>query len=374
MITDIEIVKNTYGGSGLGFINGKAAFVPGTCSGEIVKAEITEEKKDYSTAKIIEIIKKSADRIEPQCPNFMICGGCSYLHLSYDRELKIKNEIIINSLKRIGRFQETDIPQIDTINSERFNYRSHARINYEKGIPGFRSRESNEHINLPPKGCILLDEKINNASFNFKPADGEIRIAADCHGNIFNSETSEIILENDGGLFFEREISLFYQANRFLRNMMLEKVSSLSGISTNDDFLDIDCGVGFFTFYLAKNAHRGFGIDINKKSISMADKNIKLNKIFNVEFKSLPSSNIHSLRFKPKTVIIDPPRSGIDKITRQTIASMKAENLIYVSCNPATFSRDAAEFVKAGFKLESISLIDMFPCTHHIELISRFVL
>ncbi len=373
MISDIEILKNTYGGSGLGFINGKAVFVPGTCSGEIVKAEITEEKKDYSTAKIIEIIKKSADRIEPQCPNFMICGGCSYLHLNYESELIIKKEIIIDSLKRIGRFHESVIPEIDTISSERLNYRSHARINYEKGCPGFRSRESNEHINLPVNGCILLDDKINGASFNFKPADGELRIAADCHGNIFNSETSEIILENDGGLFFEREISLFYQANRFLRNMMLERVSSLSGISSADDFLDIDCGVGFFTFYLAKIAHRGFGIDINKKSILLADKNRNLNKIFNVEFKSLPSSNIHSLRFKPKTVIIDPPRSGIDKITRQTITSLKAENLIYVSCNPATFSRDAADFVKAGYKLKSLSLIDMFPCTHHIEVISKFI-
>ncbi len=373
MIIEIEIVKNTYGGSGLGFLDGKAVFIPGTCSGEIVKAEITEEKKDYSIAKIIEIIKKSADRIEPQCPNFMICGGCSYLHLNYETELKIKKEIIIDSLKRIGRFQETDIPEIDIISSERLKYRSHARINYEKGIPGFRSRESNEHINLPDRGCILLDDKINDSSLNLKTADGELRIAADCHGNIFNSETNEIILENDGGLFFEREISLFYQANRFLRNMILEKVSSLSSLSSTDEFLDIGCGVGFFTFYLSKIAHRGFGIDINKKSISFADKNIKLNKISNVEFKSLPSSNIQSLRFKPKTVLIDPPRSGIDKITRQTISSIKPGILIYVSCNPATFSRDAADFIKAGYKLESLSLIDMFPCTHHIELISRFI-
>jgi 23S rRNA (uracil1939-C5)-methyltransferase len=372
MFIDIEIVKNTYGGSGLGFLDGKAVFIPGTCAGEIIKAEITEEKKDYSIAKIIEIRKKSSDRIEPQCGNFMICGGCSYLHVNYETELKIKKEIIQESLKRIGRFQEADIPEIEIISSERFSYRSHARINYENGIPGFRTRQTNKHINLPETGCILLDEKINTHTFKLKHPDSEMRIAADFNGKIFDSLTKSIIIEKNGGLFFEREISLFYQANKFLRNNMLEKVFSLSGISSNDEFLDIDCGVGFFTLYLAGKSLRGAGIDINKKSILTADKNRLLNKIDNVEFKSIPSSNIPPHRFKPKTILIDPPRAGIDKKTRQIITSIKPEIFIYVSCNPATFSRDAADFVNAGFKLESLTLIDMFPCTHHIEIISKF--
>ena len=144
--------------------------------------------------------------------------------------------------------------------------------------------------------------------------------------------------------------------------------SSLSG---NDHFLDIACGTGLFALALGREGATGHGVDINRHSIEMARQNAKTNGIENITFKAQPSSEIHPTRYKPAVVIADPPRAGLDRRSRRTIGAMAPERIVYVSCNPATFGRDCRDFIKEGYELTTLTMIDMFPGTHHLEVIGK---
>jgi 23S rRNA (uracil1939-C5)-methyltransferase len=134
---EIHIEKPVYGGYGLAFLEGKAVFVENGIAGERILARIHQEKKDHSFARIDRIIEPSPDRREPPCPAFGRCGGCSYLCLSRERELEYKKAIIADSLLRMSGMTGDAMPDIETISSERFHYRSHAGLKVRGGRIGF---------------------------------------------------------------------------------------------------------------------------------------------------------------------------------------------------------------------------------------------
>jgi len=194
----------------------------------------------------------------------------------------------------------------------------------------------------------------------------------DCRSEVhFSSNASpQDIVESEEGFLFHRDINGFFQANRFLRGEMIRKVTSLSTSDSNSTFLDICSGCGFFTLPLSANAGNGYGFDIDRSGISFARKNTKINGITNVKFFNIPESEIKPHIYSPEVVVIDPPRSGLSKRGRKTVNAIKPDRIVYVSCNPSNFSRDVRDFMKNGYSLENLIFIDMFPCTHHIELIS----
>jgi len=372
-IIEIDIEKTAFGGYGLGFYENKVIFVKLAIPGDRVRAVLTEEKKDYSFASVNEIIKPSPDRINPECKNFGKCGGCTFLNTTYENELNIKRDIIIDSLKRTGHLNENNIPQIQIISDKRFGYRSHATLKTADGNSGFFEEGSNRLIPFPDKGCLLLAPSLKK-NIKKNPVDiKEYRIASDHDERVFTTaENKSVIREIESGIIFEREISLFFQANRYLRSEMLRTTGDYSCLDRNKTFIDIGCGSGFFSLYLAGIAKSGTGFDINRESIIWAKHNASLNKITNISFIKKSASEIHPARYSPETVIADPPRAGLSKKTRQTIISMQPETIVYISCNPSTFARDSATFRNSGYELKKLSLIDMFPGTYHIEVISQF--
>ncbi|MCP4133073.1 MAG: class I SAM-dependent RNA methyltransferase [bacterium] len=382
---ELTIDKAVYGGYGLARDNGKTVFVERAVPGDRVRVRFTQEKKDYSFAVIEELLTPSERRIEPECENFGSCGGCSYLNIDYEYELTLKKEILLDSLKRVGRMPEESIPQIETVFGDRFYYRSHGTVKSKDGVSGFYEKGSNNLIPFGPRGCLLLPDRLNQAIKSYHSTGKEFRAAQGHSEEVYCAEIGNgdspkkgekmpVIREKEQGVLYEREIDLFFQANRFLRSSMLNVVRDYAGLTPDDEFMDIGCGSGFFALYLSQYAKKGTGFDINKKSIAAARNNARLNKIENVKFHALSAPAIHPGRYNPGTIIADPPRAGISKKGRQTIIALEPEILVYVSCNPSTFARDAVTFNQAGYKLEKLTLLDMFPGTHHIELASRFVL
>jgi 23S rRNA (uracil1939-C5)-methyltransferase len=369
---NLTIQKPAYGGYGLGFYNGKACFVQYAVPGDELTAEIYKEKKDYSFGRIIKLINRSEHRTEPECPNFGICGGCDYLNIDYDTELRFKKEILIETLKR-SRIDEKNIPEISVVSAGRFHYRSHASIKSSKSTFGFFEKESNQIAGFPETGCLLLAEELLQKLDTLPKFGSEIKIA--CSGKsgcISSFDENGKIVENECGINYERDISLFFQSNKYLRKRMIEIVSEYTAINSSKSFIDIGCGVGFFTLYLVKSAKKAFGIDISKESISWAKRNAKLNGITNASFRTMPASQIGSLNERFEAVIADPPRPGLSSKAREAVKSMSPDRIVYVSCDPATFARDARDFTGSGYKLERLTMIDMFPGTHHIETISLF--
>ena len=370
----VRVEKPLYGGSGLGFADGKALFVRHGIPGELLRVRITEQRADYSLADIVDVLEPSNDRIEPVCERFGHCGGCDYLHVDYAEELRIKKSVLRDCLTRIGGFLPSEIPEIGLQHGERFRYRSHCSVKSDGMKTGLFRENTNSVVPFPDEGCLLFHNAICELISGKKLPRGETRIAIDSKGEPHSSlETNAILEEKVGGFMFSRGIDDFFQSNLFLREKLMTQVMDLSGQS-GGEFIDIACGVGFFTLPLGKIHETGTGFDISRGSIGMARRNARVNGLNNITFTAVSASQITPGISVPDLLVIDPPRGGIDKKARRTIQSIGAPTMIYISCNPATFARDAKNFVKGGYRLESLVMIDMFPCTSHIETVSRFVL
>jgi len=358
-----------YGGYGVGRIDGKAIFVDYAIPGDELEIEIYNDKNKYSFAKIQKIISPSIKRVESPCVNFGICGGCSYLNLNYDDEIDFKVSILKDQLKKIASID----PEINVITDQRYYYRSHSNVKCNGVECGFYERNSNNIKTFPEAGCLLVSKKINDSIklLNNKTPHGDLKIAENKDEFVFFS--NEIIDEKVGVFNYRRNINGFFQSNIYLREKMLNLVLKYSELNTGDEFVDICAGCGFFSIPLSKKASYGSGYDIDKVSINFAKKNALLNNCTNLRFYLLSEAEINPAKINPKTVIVDPPRSGISKRGRRTINAINPEIIVYVSCNPSTFSRDIVDFMKNGYILEELTLIDMFPCTHHIEVISKFL-
>jgi tRNA/tmRNA/rRNA uracil-C5-methylase (TrmA/RlmC/RlmD family) len=342
----------------------------------VAEIEITLERKDHSFGKIARLVTPSPDRIEPECPNFGVCGGCDYLNINYDRELSVKKQIILDSLARIGRVSNEQIPEISIISNGRFNYRSHADIKCEKGNTGFFQKNSHILVPFPTRGCLLLSDQIIKCLAGREFAGRkQLKIAASNTGGcVLSSDKVTEVREFECGIRYLRDISCFFQANSFLRPKMLETVKEYAELAEKDSFLDIGCGVGFFTLYLSRSAESGEGIDTDGTAVKWARRNAMHNNNDNVKFSALSASDIRPVKNKYNVIIADPPRPGLSKQSRTALTEIMPERIVYVSCNPAAFARDSSDFITAGYHLKKLTLIDMFPATYHIEIIALFAL
>ncbi len=372
-VVTIRLERPLYGGLTLGYHEGKAVMVPYGIPGETAIVTIIDEKKDYCTGTIERIVEQSPSRIPPRCPHFTNCGGCSYAHLSYDAELEIKKRILLDSLSRIGGFGDETVPRPDMVAGNRFHYRSHATLRIVKGMHGFHRKGSNDLVAINSTGCNLLADPLNVWIMGGHEAPGDYRAAIGSDNRVVLSFQDEPIVDDSvSGYHFTRHIDCFFQANLFLRPRMLEIVKDYAGPSRDESLLDIGCGVGFLSIVSGEGSSVTRGIDLNAESIRWAKINARQNGALNTDFITIPSSRLHPARHRADVLLADPPRAGLDRRTRRTILAMAPRRIVYASCNPATFSRDAKEIVSGGYRMDRLTLLDMFPCTHHIELIACF--
>lgn len=363
----LTIMKAVYGGYGLGFADNMTWFVPYTIPGETVNVSPRLTKKKICFADVTEILIPSPFRNSAECPVFTRCGGCSYLHMDYPTELDIKKSIIKDCLTRLAKLSH--FPEIDVISDKRFGYRDNCRVTVKKGIPGFNAQKSNTHIPLPAKkGCLLLDDKLNRFLLKNALNDGELKTVLSSDDTISTTEKSEVFHRNNE-ITFNHTVASFFQANRLLRDSMLDKALNYLNPDKNDRVLDAGCGCGFFSLSAAKRgAGHVHGFDVDTSSIKYAKINAKKNGISNCSFSK--ASFDDPIPMDITKAVVDPPRAGLSpKLTGRLLGS-KIETIVYVSCNPSTWARDL-KALSNNYELKEITMIDMFPATHHIEIISK---
>ncbi len=371
----IQIEKYANGGYGLGFHRGMAVFVPYATPGDRVLARLTLRKKNHAFGEIEDILTPSPHRSQPECPNFTECGGCHFLHVSYDEELKAKSALLHETLVRLGKIDENHVPSIELLSDERYNYRTHATVQCDHTGMGFFKRESHVIKPFPGGGCRLLAAPLVHTLEGMNITENtELKIAMDHQGTCHYSTGKPVtLIEVEDGITYHRDLYSFFQANGRLRTTMLKLTAEMSHLSGTQSFVDIGCGVGFFTLYLAGKARKGLGIDVVEESIQWGQKNARLNHITNITFKRLHGDLLHPYREHFDVVLVDPPRLGLNTKTRNTISAMSPGKIVYVSCNPVTFARDCGDFINAGYSFQRLTLLDMFPGTHHTEVIGLFV-
>lgn len=366
--------KIAAGGSCIARMDGKAVFVPLTLPGETIEYEIVENKKDYAFGKLVSVLEPSPHRIEPPCPLFGICGGCDLqmADSAYQRELRLS--ILRDSLRRSG---VNPPPDIAVHFGNPLEYRSRFQFHRSKdGLPGLRREASHEIV--PVNDCPVAVKSIREglkdhsiaAHLGTHPAISRCTVFSDGTGYCAEGVVSSTLVELMGKRL-EFSVSGFFQSNlEMLRKLGESLALSVSG----KRLLDFYAGVGTFSVFLSENFEDTLLVEQNREALDFAKKNLNGLSITSdfcaLTDESWPASHLSRRPFD--CAIVDPPRLGMGKKTVDWFIKSGIQDILYVSCDPVTFSRDAKKLIDGGYFLESVALYDFYPQTHHIETLGHF--
>jgi 23S rRNA (uracil1939-C5)-methyltransferase len=350
----VTIEKLVYGGAGLARTDQGVIFVPRTAPGDVVEVELLARKSDYANARMTALLEASPDRQVPVCPNYETAGCCHWGHLQYPRQLEIKEAILRETLQRTGRIVWEG--PISVISGPDLHYRLRATFHVVNGKLGFV--EEGSHRVVPIVECSSLAPELNAIL-----AKGETYAVREL--NVVAWPRVEV-----GEFAFELHPDAFFQSNRFLLKPFMDAVVQAVGGAPR--VLDLFCGSGFFTIPLGKTSGQVLGVESNRISVKQAKVNASLNEVKNVEFfeGDVEETLKRSKDLKPDVVVLNPPRTGAGREVAGLVAGLNARKIVYVSCNPSTFAREAAAMMGKGYALESVTMVDQFPNTYHIEMVA----
>jgi 23S rRNA (uracil1939-C5)-methyltransferase len=351
---ELAIERLAAGGDGVAHSEGLTVFVPRSAPGDRVRARVTERKPRFARAEIAEVLSPGPARREPPCPYYARCGGCSWLHLSEDEQLRTRVAIARDALERIAR--RTDLPELEIVRSPAaLGYRARARVAWGGGRVGFRARASHEIVDV--ERCAVLDPDTQQALSRLRAGrprgTGEVEI----RGFDERAEVAGTPLEIGEGAFF--------QANRALWADWLELVLGLCG--QGESAVELYAGVGFYTARLTQRFQRVIAVERAPAAVRSAARNSAAELVAEAAEDWAPS---HLPRLRPQLVLLNPPRTGCAPSVSEAIGKSGSERVVYVSCDPPTLARDLVR-IGERFRIARLALIDALPQTHHVELAVR---
>lgn len=391
----IKIEKLDHKGRGIAKLDNKIVFIENALPQEEVEIDIFSSKKNYSLANVKEIITPSLKRVKSPCKYFKICGGCDIMHMSYNDQLLFKE----NKVKEIlHHYVDTNLKINKIVSSDlSLNYRNKTTFHIDKDL-GLCKKNSNDLVFIDE--CLISNNKINNTipylkKLDFKniskitvrgsndimvvieTTDSNLNIEhiKDIAASIYlkiNDEYKLIygkpyIYEKIGKYKYAISPNSFFQINNNVCFKLYSKINDY--VKENKNVLDLYCGIGSIGIFVNEK-NDIYGIEINKSAIKDANLNKNLNNIENINFICGDSGkSINNLKFNPDIIIVDPPRSGLNRETINNILKFKAMEIIYVSCDTMTFARDL-NILKNYYKIIEVTPFDMFPNTSHVECIA----
>jgi 23S rRNA (uracil1939-C5)-methyltransferase len=425
----LRIEKSIYGGASLshipdveGELAGKTVFTPLTLGGELVDAHITEEKRSFMNAEVDAILESSLLRTTPACPYFGVCGGCSYQHAVYPHQLEIKSAILRESLER-ARIQ--NIPAIHSVAGKPWQYRNRIRLHVQANPFALCYRERGSHRLQSVAQCPIAAELLERAmvivmghgqALNLSDycdeieffADGaedallisfiatktsrdaELRLKAICEslqeklpqlvgaafltthgtGPLRTTATwgAEAVLYKVANFNYRVSLGSFFQVNRFLLEALVELVA---GRQSGRHAWDLYAGVGLFARALTASFERVIAVESAPQSAADLRHNLD-----GTSHRIVEATTLDFLRKQkasstpPDLVVVDPPRAGLGNAITSLLSQIGPKTIIYVSCDPATLSRDVAALVDSSYELQTITMVDLFPQTFHLESVT----
>jgi 23S rRNA (uracil1939-C5)-methyltransferase len=401
---DISLTTLTYGGDAMGRLeDGRAVFVPFGLPGERVRVRVMEEKRGFARAELVDVLEASPERIAPRCIHFGVCGGCHYQNLPYEEQLQAKTEILRDQLARIGRIENPPVRDMVASPSP-WNYRNHVQFHLtEEGKLGYMTAGiprvfaiSECHL---PEGSINsfwpqlefepgieierislrsgMDDELMLVLESDAPEPPELEIEAGISAtHVFDGNTV-VIAGNDHVMIrvldhdFKVSAASFFQVNTAMAGKMVQYILSNVLGSPSLTLLDVYCGVGLFSAFLAPKCERVIGIESSPSACE--DFAFNLDEFENVElYEGLAEDVIPHLDVQPDVVLVDPPRAGLEKRVVDGLLKLSPRMIAYVSCDPSTLARDVARLIHGGYQLKQVTPFDLFPQTFHIESISIF--
>ncbi|HEX6124862.1 MAG TPA: class I SAM-dependent RNA methyltransferase [Pyrinomonadaceae bacterium] len=382
-VLEVEIVKIVPRGFGLAFADGLTVLVALAVAGDTARVRLTEIKGKTAFAEIEEIIIPSPDRIVPPCPYVGRCGGCDFQQMTYDAQLAAKVGIIRDNLHRIGKIDfEREITVVPSPKDFQYRLRAQWHIDGRTREIGYYVRNSRnliavEHcpILLPELDAELQRVRAEIDWTNFWPEKGAIDVACGDAGAV-SAFSSDLDLGNKeitltaAGETYTFTAQAFFQGNRYLIESLIR---TAIGDASGENALDLYSGVGLFTLPLARKFRSVIAVEDYPLAIEFARRNVGNAGLTNVEIVERPTGRfLADIREADiDFALLDPPRFGTEKKTVLDLIRLRPRAVSYVSCDPSVLARDLRRFLDGGYAIESITAIDLFPQTHHVETVVK---
>jgi 23S rRNA (uracil1939-C5)-methyltransferase len=341
----LEIHDVAFGGKGVARHDGKVYFIPFTIPGEKVTARVVRQKKNFGEAELVRVEEASPDRVAPPCPYFARCGGCSYQHIDYPRQLAIKAGQVEQTLRRVGKLEH--VPMRPIVGAAHpYGYRNRIRVHAAGGVTGFFAHDARALVDV--EQCALAEPEVNRALRRLRATpvrDGDYSLRAP-----------------GGGPYFE-------QTNPEVAGLLVETVRA--AVRGHGLLVDAYCGSGLFARALAKGFEKVVGIEENIAAVESARRSAKPHESYIAGEVSMHLGEVLSLHDRAQTtLLLDPPTEGLTARICDLVLGAAPAEIIYVSCNPATLARDLAA-LSGGYELLGVTPLDMFPQTAEIEVVAH---
>jgi 23S rRNA (uracil1939-C5)-methyltransferase len=389
-VVEVRIERMVPGGRGIGFAGGRTVMASGTMPGELVRVAVEEERGKALIGRTAEVLEASPDRITPPCPYLPSCGGCDFQHIAYERQVAIKQAVIVDALRRVSGIQLAEAPLM-VASPQPFGYRTRAEWHLEAmtGNFGYHAEGSRKIVDV--ESCMVLEPLLDatltrtresiraglTASIRYEAAAG------DTEANAFDFVGEALPLTRTaGGNTYRFDASVFFQANGALLEALVDEAlwlaRSLPEGAKAGSALDLFSGVGLFSLPLGRVFATVIGVEEAERAVGYAKKNAHRAGMPAVTFNKLEVGRF--LRDQRKVAkragfaVMDPPRTGLDELTRAGLLEARIPAVTYVSCDPATLARDLKPLLQGGYRIARVVGIDMFPQTHHVETVVHLVL
>ena len=369
-------------GEAMADFDGHNVFVAGGIPGERVVAEVVKVHRKYVSAKVVDVLEASPDRVEPPCPYYGECTGCQWQHLSYDAQLKTKHEKVTDALQRVGELADPPVSEVRP-SPDQLGYRNHARFTINRdGALGFINRETRQFVRIDK--CLLMHQGVNDLLEELQDHCGEttqLSIRAGKYTGYFLIQPYLVhpeigvltgqkrYTESVAGQDFLVSSPSFFQVNVEQAAAAADVVRDRLHLTAADVLLDAYTGVGTFAILLAPSVKRVIAVE--ESSAAVADAKQNAGDLQNLEFVLGRTEDVlRNLPVKPDVVVLDPPRSGCQPRALESLIEMAPSRVAYVSCDAETLGRDLKILCQGGYRLDEVAPLDMFPQTHHVECVA----
>jgi len=425
---ELQITALSHDGRGIGRIEGKTVFVDSALPSETVKFVYTQKRGKFDEGRTVEVLQPSVERVQPQCAQAHLCGGCSLQHMEPQAQIAMKQGVLMEQLQHFGELQPEEV--LAPLTGPIYGYRRKARLGVkyvakkESVLVGFREKRNSflaeidqchvlaEEVGLkfPELKQLVMSLQARSTIPQIEVAKGDDAVAIIVrHMEPLTDQDQAAILSfcqqhnlqlylqpggNDTvhkvwpegearlsyglpefGLSMKFHPTDFTQVNQDINQDMIRMAMDFMDIQPGERILDLFCGLGNFTLPLATKAAEVVGVEGDDAMVVRGRENAEHNGLNNVSFYGAdltkPFDDQPWGRGGFDKILIDPPRSGaLEIVSKMTV--FKPKRIVYVSCNPATLARDAGELKNQGYKLLKAGVMDMFPHTTHVESIAVF--
>ena len=430
----LKIEKMIYGGWGLARQapcdpskaeeGRRVIFVPDVLPGEQILATLTTPRKGYAKAKLTKILIPSPERKSPPCPVFGTCGGCHLQHMSDTAQLAYKQEVLLETLQRIGHIHASPLPIIPSPDSYHYRHRVQFKLFRQESHLKMCYYQRESHHFVPVEGCPILHPDLEHAMkvlreslesglpFLLNPTEMHLQysthtaqvlivfyaqeVRPDGLGELFASLKARLpvagivayskngrrevrgqpfLLESLKGVTIRISDRTFAQPNWPMNELITDLILAFAQLKGNETVLELYSGMGNFSVFLAKQAARVITMESSPQAVKDAKINARVNNVMNLEFYccEVEKGLVKLLRNRRSIdlIVLDPPRQGAGQAVLKRISGLQSPRILYLSCEPTTLARDIKCLLQHGYRLGRIQPFDLFPQTYHLEVLAE---